>query len=77
MKNNLCIDITGRKSGSGDLFVSQLLDNLNFFLNKFNKIIIFIKDDYNINYKNNKIICFKIPFFFRNRYLLFYGKILS
>ena len=71
MKNNLCIDITGKKSGGGDLFVSQLIFNLRYFLEAYNKVIIFYKDNIEKVDYNNKIYYIQIPTLFRNKYLLF------
>lgn len=71
MKNNLCIDITGKKSGGGDLFVSQLIFNLKHFLEAYNKVIIFYKDNIEKVDNNNKIYYIQIPTLFRNKYLLF------
>ena len=72
MKNNLCIDITGRKSGGGDIFASQILKNLDYFIKEYNKIIIFAKKSENeIKYENKNIVYLSIPFIFRNKYLIF------
>ena len=72
MKNNLCIDITGRKSGGGDIFASQILKNLDYFIKEYNKIIIFAKKSENeIKYENKNIFYLSIPFIFRNKYLIF------
>ena len=72
MKNNLCIDITGKKSGGGDIFVSQLIKNLEIYSNHFKKIIIFSSDDINNIVFDSRIQNVKVPLFFRNRYLIFF-----
>ncbi len=71
MKKNLCIDVTGKNSGGGDIFISQLLGNLELYLKDFDKIIIFNNSFKQTFFNSNKIINIRIPYIFRNRFLLF------